>query len=570
LFLRYARLIAIALTLGVALGAAAAPANATTFTVCAAGCSFPTITAANASASVHDGDELVVGPGTYTDNPALTKVLSVHGDPAQPRPVLASTAAAGSGIRLNAGSAGSVVSHVELDPTDLNGSGFNSTVAGTLSDAVIKAQRTFNLSAGSTMVDVSATQTSGLFDPASGGGITLRRVRMSWQPQPTGVSLVGVSGAGSLIQDSTFSAPESLPLQINSSAPTGQVTLRGVRADGGPRGILVFAGPVTITDTLATAKTGPAVDVTGGAVQLRNVTAVSAGNSASLGSFGVEARGCSGSGCTPGAITARNVIARGVDYDVDADPAGASGASGTVGIDHSNMRTQIGAVGAGVGIQSGDPLFVNGTVGASEDFHLQSGSPAIDAGVSDPLNGTTDLDGAPRVRGGGIDLGAYETTPPASPVAPATAGPTSGAGGAATPGPPLTGPIAPAALALRARRVLIDPRRGTGSLAAGCTAAAGDQCAVVGALTASLGKAKLAASRKPRKPVRIGTLTGTVQGGTQGKLTVRLTHKGLAGLRKRHTLSAAVAGNVSSAGGTTRLSTTLRLGLSKPSRKKKR
>ncbi len=51
---------------------------------------------------------------------------------------------------------------------------------------------------------------------------------------------------------------------------------------------------------------------------------------------------------------------------------------------------------------SGNPLFVNAAI---HDFHLQSNSPAINAGIA--INGlTTDFDGSPRT--GNPDIGAYE------------------------------------------------------------------------------------------------------------------------------------------------------------------
>ncbi|XVV16510.1 carbohydrate-binding domain-containing protein [Actinoplanes sp. CA-131856] len=49
-----------------------------------------------------------------------------------------------------------------------------------------------------------------------------------------------------------------------------------------------------------------------------------------------------------------------------------------------------------------DPLFVSAT-----DFHLQTGSPAKNRGVS-AYGVTTDLDGLPRLYGSGVDAGAYE------------------------------------------------------------------------------------------------------------------------------------------------------------------
>jgi hypothetical protein len=64
---------------------------------------------------------------------------------------------------------------------------------------------------------------------------------------------------------------------------------------------------------------------------------------------------------------------------------------------------------------SGDPLFVHGTLGPSQDFHLQRGSPAIDSGAAVPV-GDTDLDGVARPLRRGPDMGAYESN--FEPIAP--------------------------------------------------------------------------------------------------------------------------------------------------------
>ncbi len=77
-----------------------------------------------------------------------------------------------------------------------------------------------------------------------------------------------------------------------------------------------------------------------------------------------------------------------------------------------------------------DPLFVNPS---NHDFHLQSCSPAINAGANvilDSLGITTDLDGNPRIRNATVDMGPYETNISLHPTVsaqPACAGFTDGA-----------------------------------------------------------------------------------------------------------------------------------------------
>ncbi len=56
----------------------------------------------------------------------------------------------------------------------------------------------------------------------------------------------------------------------------------------------------------------------------------------------------------------------------------------------------------GEGNSNADPLFVG-----AEDYHLQAGSPAIDAGKATGAP-TSDIEGRRRPCGGGIDMGAYE------------------------------------------------------------------------------------------------------------------------------------------------------------------
>ncbi len=60
---------------------------------------------------------------------------------------------------------------------------------------------------------------------------------------------------------------------------------------------------------------------------------------------------------------------------------------------------------AGSGNITNDPQFVNA---ATSNFHLKATSPCIDRGNNAYVQGTTDLDGNPRVMYGVVDIGAYE------------------------------------------------------------------------------------------------------------------------------------------------------------------
>jgi hypothetical protein len=118
--------------------------------------------------------------------------------------------------------------------------------------------------------------------------------------------------------------------------------------------------------------------------------------------------------------TVVNVIARtsatnGVDLEVTSDGS----VDHNVNLSYSNFdTTRTSGTASMVHVnsdstnQSDPPLFVDATNG---DFHEQSGSPTIDAGVNDAQNGSTDLDGNPRTVNGTTDIGAYESSSAPSP-----------------------------------------------------------------------------------------------------------------------------------------------------------
>jgi hypothetical protein len=58
-----------------------------------------------------------------------------------------------------------------------------------------------------------------------------------------------------------------------------------------------------------------------------------------------------------------------------------------------------------------DPAFVNPAAG---DYHLEPSSPCINSGKNSYVTASTDLHGNPRIRGGTVDIGAYEFQSPTS------------------------------------------------------------------------------------------------------------------------------------------------------------
>jgi uncharacterized protein YjdB len=83
---------------------------------------------------------------------------------------------------------------------------------------------------------------------------------------------------------------------------------------------------------------------------------------------------------------------------------GISGTQSGAIIDHNLSTGAVGGGGTGTNIENTDPMFVNPT---GLDFHLQPGSPAINAGLALQIV-LFDYDGIARPVGGAWDIGAFE------------------------------------------------------------------------------------------------------------------------------------------------------------------
>lgn len=96
-----------------------------------------------------------------------------------------------------------------------------------------------------------------------------------------------------------------------------------------------------------------------------------------------------------------------VDYNLYYAPGGSSNSTWTwKNVEYSGFSAYKSGTGNDAHSLFADPKFVNITL---NDFHLQSTSPAIDAGSTDTaIIGTLDIDGQDRVQGAAVNIGADE------------------------------------------------------------------------------------------------------------------------------------------------------------------
>jgi hypothetical protein len=233
------------------------------------------------------------------------------------------------------------------------------------------------------------------------------------EPSSPSVAAVTLEGSGSKLTD----------LDIEYSGAASALFAKGgsverVLARSGPsgEGCNLDSGPLVVTGTVCSGRTGAITDVSGSGLEtltLRNDTVY--GSTAS-GYFvltnGVEVD-----------ISATNTIIQGAGIGRDIEAKVLAGSIDFT-LDHSNyahVSSEGGAIvtapGSGTN-QTAPPFFIGA---GSGDFREAADSPTIDAGIDEAANGTTDLAGNPRTLPGQItcagpgpaitDIGAYEFVP---------------------------------------------------------------------------------------------------------------------------------------------------------------
>jgi hypothetical protein len=350
-------------------------AGPNTWTVCPSGCNYTDIQSAVANASTMSGDtiDIKASGSPYVVNNLnhindTGKRLIIQGDPSGPRPVITDSTPGDTPVTISNTSSGtsppSILQHVEIDatgsasPTAVSLTGYAEHQRGsdghpaTLIDAIVNS------------TGVGVAMNAGVVQQAIINGTT------------NGVT----SGAeGGFVSDAV----------VTASAGTALLAMQ--------------------TNTPCTGGCDPPHDL-----QAVNVDAIAKGPG-----FGLEAQNTPDTTVNfAGTIAATNVIARGGTKDISGDAAsgGANPLGGQVFVDHSNFVSSTGITSAGDGNQSGDPRFVNPVIGASENFHLQAGSPAIAAGTVDEPFSHTDADGNPFFSP--PEIGAYRMVHPSPPPPP--------------------------------------------------------------------------------------------------------------------------------------------------------
>jgi hypothetical protein len=414
-----------------------APATAAGETLCVPDIGIPNCpagaanenTIAHAVANGNPGDTILIGPGTFDES------VSDNGTPYHfVGEGVGQTVIQGQGSPAMVVSSGSSVSNLSIDLYGANGE-TGLSLAGIATGVVVTA--TEQLSATNPIgVDLNG----GTF---AHGAVTLPLTGTDQQ------FYGGVEGSGS-VSDSSITAPVGITGEQANLGAMPTVDRDTITANEG----VVDESAVTIDDSLIRTVAEPSVPDVGigmdpnvlfGAITARHVTVIGSG---AAGSTGVSAHSDAVVGSVATNVTLGSSIIRGYASSISANATAVIGTATTsVTLDHSfydpttthisdSPPTATATITPDSGSGNHDPLFVDAAAG---DYHLQAGSPAIDAGAA-PASGesTTDLDGNLRSVAGHSgdgavgDIGAYEFQPHAPTVSAAAATPAVTAGVADT------------------------------------------------------------------------------------------------------------------------------------------
>ena len=394
-------------------------------------------------------DTIVVKQGTYPDVAGFTinhPGVEIAGEPGAGKPnvKLTGVSPTGQGIVFGPAAAGGKVRNLEFEA--LAGAvPVIATARATVSDIkVTTAGQCISLGApDSTLENAQLNFTPSVASPGClstmGANTTIRNVDVTEQagaPGLPGMGMVNVAGAGSTIDRLRTTGASGVTVGSFITPGAGdQTTIRRSRLSVSstsaitPAPALMLAGPARVTDTVVTLTNstgfpGASAITALADAKLRNVTAVASGTgtSALLGLAGTA----------PRAVSVKNSILRGdaAANDVTILPGAPAPFNpgdpfcttlpslclptvpADVVINNSSFRGATGSLNAASGSnQTDDPKFTDAAAG---NFKPLAGSPVIDAGVSDPDNGTVDIDGRPRKSGAAVDIGAHEFAVPAA------------------------------------------------------------------------------------------------------------------------------------------------------------
>lgn len=348
------------------------------------------------------GDEVVVGGGTYVDQPVvIRRPLTVTARPDAPRPVLRLTRPGGVALTVGADALDTVVEHLDVRAAGAGATAVEVLTAATLDDVVLRAADGACLRSAASGLRLE----DAVLRQAGAGSVPCLQTTgedTTWQGVTVAAPAADVAAVyrgNATITDATITG-RLRGLELSGEADAHRLTVSGRRAG------LVLGGSTTVTDSVAVVRrTGAAVRAAGGAHLLLNLTAYGrgAGSTGILADDGAE-------------LTVKNTIARGRAIDLDAG-------AGRILVESSNWRGGGGTIVDEGANQSAPPRFVAPAAG---DFRLRAGSPAVDAGSFELNSGGADRDGRFRWLGPRPDIGAYERPAPRPGRRPDTRRPTLG------------------------------------------------------------------------------------------------------------------------------------------------